>query len=553
MMKMTGADLIASILKREGVEIIPAFPYNELIEAGAKAGIRPIIVRQERHALHIADGYARTTAGRKICCTAVQHGPGSENSIGAIAQCYADNVPVLHVPAGYPRESQDVAPNFSAARNMQFLNKWCEAVSLSERIPQMMQHAFALLRNGRPGPVTVEVPFDIMAEEVDPHLETAYRVQRRSTTIANSKDIEDVADALLRSRAPVVMAGQGILYAEATDELRELADLMQIPVMSTLNGKGCFPENHPLALGCAGYSRPDQVIHFLNKADLIIGLGTSFTRSDYITPLPVKGKKFAQLTNWEGDIAKDYPIDLGIIGDAKLSLAALIGVLRERLPNGRKGEAGIAAEVAATKAAFMAKWMPHLTSDEEPISPYRVVWDLMHTVDRNKTVVTHDAGTPRDQTTAFFETIVPHGYIGWGKTTQLGMGLGLMHGARLARPTWNCINLMGDAAFGMTGMDFETGVRNRIGVTTIVLKNSLMGGYTKHHPEAAKKYSIEKLGGDYAAMALAMGGHAEKVDKPGDIKPALKRALAQNAEGRPALIEIVTREEVRIPNLLPQM
>lgn len=553
-MKMNGSELIASILSKEGVAIMPAFPYSDLIEAGAKYGIRPIIVRQERHALHIADGYARTMAGRKICCTAVQHGPGSENAIGAIAQCYADNVPVLHIPGGYAREDQGVAPNFSAARNMQFLNKWCEMVPVSGRIPQMLQHAFALLRNGKPGPVTLEVPIDIMAEEVDPGLAAAYKVQRRSTPIADATDIVELANAILRARSPVIVAGQGILYAEACGELLELAELTQIPVMSTLNGKSCFPENHPLALGCAGYSRPDQVIHFLDKADLIIGLGTSFTRSDYITPFPTKGRIFAQLTNWEGDISKDYPVDLGIIGDAKLSLAAVIDVIKGRIgPGGRKAEDAIAVEVAAVKSAFMAKWLPHLTSDEEPISPYRVVWDLMHTVDRRKTVVTHDAGTPRDQVTAFYETIVPHGYMGWGKTTQLGMGLGLMHGARLARPDWNCINIMGDAAFGMTGMDFETGVRNKIGVTTIVLKNSVMGGYTRHHPEAAKKYSIEKLGGNYAAMATAMGGYGESVDKPADIKPALRRALAQNAKGAPALIEIVTREEVRIANLLPKM
>ncbi len=552
-MKMNGSELIASILSKEGVSIMPAFPYSDLIEAGTKFGIRPIIVRQERHALHIADGYARMMAGRKICCTVVQHGPGSENAVGAIAQCYADNVPVLHIPGGYARENQGVAPNFSAARNMQFLNKWCEAVPLSGRIPQMLQHAFALLRNGRPGPVTLEVPIDIMTEEVDPGLAAAYKVQRRSTPIADPKDIADFANAILRARAPVIVAGQGILYAEACGELLELAELTQIPVMSTLNGKSCFPENHPLALGCAGHSRPDQVIHFLDKADLIIGLGTSFTRSDYITPFPIKGRTFAQLTNWEGDISKDYPVDFGIIGDAKLSLAAVIDVLKGRIgAGGRKAEDGVAAEVAAVKSAFMAKWMPHLTSDEEPISPYRVVWDLMHTVDRSKTVVTHDAGTPRDQVTAFYETIVPHGYMGWGKTTQLGMGLGLVHGAKLARPDWNCINIMGDAAFGMTGMDFETGVRNQIGATTIVLKNSVMGGYTGHHPEAAKKYSIEKLGGDYAAMAVAMGGHSESVHKPADIKPALRRALAQNAKGVPALVEVVTREEVRIPNRLPK-
>ena len=280
-------------------------------------------------------------------------------------------------------------------------------------------------------------------------------------------------------------------------------------------------------------------------------MGTSFTRSDYITPFPVKGRKFAQLTNCDADISKDYPIDFGIVGDAKFTLLGMIAQVKA-VTEKRRSYEDVTAEIAEVKSAFMAKWMPRLTSDEEPISPYRVVWDLMHTVDRRKTIVTHDAGNPRDQVTAFYEAIIPHGYIGWGKTTQLGMGLGLMHGAKLASPDMNCINIMGDAAFGMTGMDFETGVRNKLGVTTIVLKNSVMGGYSKHHPEAAKRYSIEKLGGDYAAMARAMGGHAETVVKPADIRPAIARALAQNANGTPALIEIRTREETGIPKSVAQ-
>ena len=247
-MTMNCADLIASILRKEGIEIMPAFPYSDLIEAAARQGIRPIIVRQERHALHIADGYARTMGGRKICCTAVQHGPGSENSMGGIAQCYADNVPVLHIPAGYALESQGVAPNFSAARNMQFLNKWCEMVLQANRVPQMLQHAFALLRNGRPGPVTLEVPNDILAQDVDPTMTEAYRVQRRSAPVADPQDIKTLVELVLAAKAPVIVAGQGIFYGDASEELREFAELTAIPVMSTLNGKSCFRKTIPWRL-----------------------------------------------------------------------------------------------------------------------------------------------------------------------------------------------------------------------------------------------------------------------------------------------------------------
>jgi len=257
------------------------------------------------------------------------------------------------------------------------------------------------------------------------------------------------------------------------------------------------------------------------------------------------------LTNWEGDISKSYPIDLGVIGDAKPSIAALVAAVRQKTGGKGMRRPEVAKRAAAEKNAFLDKWMPMLTSDEEPINPYRVVWDLMRTVDRSKTVLTHDAGSPRDQITPFYEAIVPHGYMGWGKTTQLGMGLGLIQGAKLAKPDWNCVNIMGDAAIGMAGMDFETAVRCELGTLTIVLKNSIMSGYAEYHPNAARKYQIEKLGGDYTAIAKAFGGYGERVERVTEIVPAIERALEQNAKGIPALLEIITKDERRMAKDLP--
>ncbi|MEM7170552.1 MAG: thiamine pyrophosphate-requiring protein [Pseudomonadota bacterium] len=550
---MNGADLIAQILKKEGVEILPVFPHSDLIDSCAKLGIRPIVVRQERQALHIAHGYARMLSGEKICATGAQYGPGSENAMGAVAQCFADNVPVLHMPGGYLLSEQGTPPNFNAARNMQHINKWCEMVYQVERLPHMLQNAFALLRNGRPGPVTLEVPHDLFTAEVDPGLLDLYRPQRRSRPLAGPAEVGELLDMMLGAKAPVIIAGQGMLYGDACAELIDLVELTQIPVATTLNGKSAFPENHPLSLGTAACSRPDHLLALLNKADVIVGLGTSFTRSDYITPFPTKGRRFAQLTNWEGDLSKDYPIDLGVIGDAKTSLGEILKQAQARLgAAGRDPAEGPAAEIAAAKERFLAQWRPLLESDETPINPYRVVWDVTETLRGKKAVATHDAGSPRDQITPFFESTIRHGYIGWGKTTQLGLGLGLMQGAKLARPDWACVNVMGDAAIGMVGMDLETGVRNRIGTTSVVLKNSVMGGYTSYHPAGAELYNIHELGGDYADMARALGCHGERVTEPAEIKPALSRALAANEEGQPALVEVITSEEGRMAKNLPE-
>ena len=167
-------------------------------------------------------------------------------------------------------------------------------------------------------------------------------------------------------------------------------------------------------------------------------------------------------------------------------------------------------------------------------------------IDRSRTVLTHDAGHPRDQIVPFYECLVPRGYLGWGKSTQLGTGLGLTMGARLARPDRLAVNIMGDAAFGMVGMDFETAVRCGAPVLTIVMNNGLMGGYGEYMPDAVERHAAHRLGGEYAAIGTALGGHAERVERPADLGPALERCIAATGSGRAALLEVMTHEEPRL-------
>ena len=170
----------------------------------------------------------------------------------------------------------------------------------------------------------------------------------------------------------------------------------------------------------------------------------------------------------------------------------------------------------------------------------------MRALDRKKTIVTHDAGYPRDQILPFYESIVPGGYIGWGKSTTLGSSLGFSMGAKLARPDKTCVSFMGDAAFGMVGMDFETAVREKIPVLTILVNNSKLGGYEKRLPVASEKYNLNILSGNYSVIAEGCGGYAERVEQPKDIIPAIKRAKEANDSGKPALLEIITKDETSI-------
>ncbi len=190
--------------------------------------------------------------------------------------------------------------------------------------------------------------------------------------------------------------------------------------------------------------------------------------------------------------------------------------------------------------------MPKLTSDQNPLSPYRVLWDLQNTVDKDNTVITHDAGSPRDQLTPFWRSTKPLSYIGWGKTTQLGYGLGLAMGAKLARPQALCINVWGDAAIGFTGMDFETAVRERIPILSILLNNFSMAIELKIMAVSTEKYRATDISGNYADMAKAFGGYGERVTEVAEIIPAILRGIVQTEAGIPALLEFITDKEVEI-------
>ena len=535
---MKSVDAVAKILKLEGVEYLFCFPANTLIDAAAKIDIRPIMTRTERTLINMADGFSRVTNGKRLGVATIQAGPGSENAFAGVAQAFSDSVPILVLPGCVSRQNMDIPTNFESVKNYAGVTKWVAQINLADRVPDMMRRAFSLLRMGHPAPVILEMPTDVATEDIQDNFE--YHIPQPSRPSGDPQSIKKAIKMLMSSKNPILHVGQGVLYAEATDELVEFAELTQVPVMTTLAGKSAFPENHPLSLGTSGYTGTGMVRHFLPKADLVFGLGCSFSKSVMSTRIP-SGKIMIQNSIDEYDINKDYAIDQAIVGDAKLVLKQLIDQAKTQLDMEPRNNPS--SKVQQVKEQWLSEWMPKLTSDEVPINPYRLIWDLMQTVDKEQTIITHDSGNPRDQMVPFYETVTPRSYIGWGKSTQLGYGLGLIMGAKLAAPEKLAINVMGDAAFGMVGMDFETAVRERIPILTIILNNSALGGYEHHLPTATEKYGTKFLSGDYTKVAEGLGGYSEKVEAPDDIIPSIKRAQKETEAGRPALLEVITREE----------
>ena len=538
---MKVGEAIAEILKREGVDIILGYPVNHVLESAACAGIRPIIVRQERVGLHMADAISRLTSGRKIGVFAMQHGPGSENSFGGVAQAYSESVPILVLPMGYARRLAHVDPNFNSVASMRSVTKSAEPITSPAEISNAFRRAFSNLRNGRGGPVLIEIPLDLFAEDVpepfiyEPVISTRYG--------PDLVDVRRAAAALVEAKSLVIYAGQGIHYARAWEPLKDLAELLGAPVATSLQGKSAFPEDHPLALGAGGNAFPPMVPHFLEKADLIFGIGCSFTETAFGITMP-RGKRFIHATLDPKHLNKDIRADIGLLGDARLTLDALLIEIKRLIRNPKPSS--VAAEIAAIRKVWLNEWTPKLTSDAIPLSPYRVVWDLQHTVDIANTVITHDAGSPRDQLAPFWVTKKPLTYIGWGKTTQLGYGLGLAMGAKLACPEKLCVNVWGDAAIGFTGMDFETAVRERIPILSILLNNFSMAMEIPIMPISTERFRATDISGDYAAMARAFGGYGERITQPDEIVPAIRRGVEQTRKGVPALLEFITSKEIAV-------
>jgi thiamine pyrophosphate-dependent acetolactate synthase large subunit-like protein len=539
---MNGYEAIAKILKQEGVEWMACFPANPLIEAIAKEGIKPFVFRQERGGIMAADGFSRMMATEgKFGVFACQGGPGIENAFGGIAQASSEGVPIIFLPDGPGVGVTPTSPNFSGPDNFRFITKWAQSVTHAERIPGQMRQALSIMKNGRPGPVMLEMQRDVMSNEVS-SLDD-FRSPQRYVAAPDKSDLRAAVKKLLAAKKPVIWAGQGVLYAGAAAKLTELAELTQIPVITTMPGKSAIDERHPLSLGAANKSAPKGVWEWLKSSDVLLAIGASLTKTNFGINIP-SGKTLIHSTANYDDIDKEYTTDIGLIGDANKTICMLIDEIKTEIgEEGRKSDSSTQEAVAEVKKEWMTDWAALLNSDMDPINPYRLVNEINKVVDHETTIVTHDAGHPRDQLMPFYTATVPHSYIGWGKSTHLGYGIPLMIGAKIAHPEKMCINFMGDAAFGMSGLDLETA--NRIGapITTVLLNNGTMGGYNRALPTAMGEYNAGNMGGNYAGIAEDLGGVGIKITDPSEIGGALTKARQiNNDEGKSVLLDVKTQQ-----------
>jgi len=533
------ANGIARVLKMEGVPWVSTYPVCNVNNALGQENVKLYMMRDERYAVAVADAFSRFTNGKQIGVCTVMGGvnaAGLQMAYGALAQAYEDCSPVLCISDGVPTGAGGNS-HYDIIQGFRSITKWIGQIDQPQRVPEIMQRAFTQLRTGRRGPVLVTIPRGLGDYDENAH---PYTPAKGWKWAPDPADIKAAVKVLLGAKNPLLYIGEGVFYADATDELLHFAEAAQLPVMTTLKGKSAFPETHPLSVGVRG----ELAGHFLRKCDTLFAVGSSLSPGRFSHAIPDAGKKtIVQCVIDERDINKSYTTDVALIGDAKLALKALTEELEASTGGGIKTNQALLDEIKTIKAGFIDKYLPALTSEEIPINPYRVYGDLMKTIDPGNSFVTHDSGNTRDQISTVYEAEIPHGFSGWGNVSSLGFGLGAAMGAKLAYPERQCINITGDAGVSYMMGNFESLVRYDIGVTTIHINNGGFAGYGPgfwgegHDPYTCKVLDHNVV--DMSETVKQMGYYAEDIRKPSEIIPAIRRALEENGKGRPAYLEFI--------------
>jgi acetolactate synthase-1/2/3 large subunit len=538
-MTIDAATGIARILKQEGVEWVSTFPVCRVNNALGREGIPMLMMRDDRYAVAVADAFSRITAGRQIGVCTFQGGvnaAGMQYAYAGMAQAFEDGSPVLCITDGIPAGSSGNS-QFDVFNSMSTVSKWFGYIDKPERVPEFMRRAFTLLRSGRPGPIILAVPdptgtYDETADPYSPVKGWKHGPVR--------EDVGMAIDLLTRAQKPLIYAGEGVIYAGASEELVALAEMANAPVVTTLKAKGAFPENHPLFVGVRG----GQVTNYLNDSDLIFAVGTSLSPGRFSHRIPnAVGKTIVHCDVDDLHINKFYPTAQAVIGDARESLQALTEELSMRPAQSVRSREDVALEVKNERDVGMAQYLEAMASDDKPINPYRVYAGLMEVLDPYNSFITHESGNTRDQLSTMYETLVPRAFLGWGNVSTLGFGWAASVAARMADQARPAVTVTGEAGLGYMLGNLEVALRQNLGVTVVHISNGGFAGYGPgfwgpgHDP-----FTHSVLGPDDVDMSRVIGElgfHTERVSEPSEVAPALRRALEVNQSNRPAYIEFL--------------
>jgi len=547
MAAVMGADVLVKCLLQENVRFIFGIPGGQLCPVldairrfGSDAGLQFIMTRHEQAAAHMADAYARVTGEPGVCMGTV--GPGAADLVPGVYAAWADSIPMVVLTAqnqtwkSYPErgsmQSLDQIGLFKP------ITKWSARVTHWKRIPELVQRAFRATCSGRPRPVHLDLHVDVLMAADD---ESAlvymapdrYRADRGP--MAQPDLIERAARMLVEAERPLIHPGGGVLRSGAWEEVRELAEYLSAPVTTSQGACGVLPEDHPLCLIAGGYG----ALGAQAEADVVLLIGGRLGDVDFWGQPPYWGEpdqqKLIQIDIEPENIGLNRPVDLALIGDAKVTLAALVAAVKHL--TSPVPERPHLAEARKTQAIWLDQFREQAASDQTPIHPLRLIRDVRAFFPREAICVL-DGGNTNVWAHYLNRIYAPRSLLWAADSGQLGTGLPYAIGAKLARPDLPVYAICGDGAFGLNIQELETAARLNLPFV-IVVANDSQWGMIKGAQMAA--YDARYIGVDfcdvrYDQVARAMGCYGERVDDPKDITPALQRAAAS---GQPAVVDVV--------------
>jgi acetolactate synthase-1/2/3 large subunit len=530
-----------------GSAVLPLF--DELFNV--RPDITTILTKHEQTAGFMADGYARITG--VPCVTAATVGPGAVNLAAGLHCAYQDSFPILALTAniatkqfgkGGVQEATGWGRSLAHTEVFRPVTKWSVLVERADKLPEVAMRAFKIMLSGRRGPVHIDIPFDAQKGEVQFEAAPPAHYRSMSGVAGDPALVTRAAELLLQAQSPAILAGGGVLAADASPELIELAEMLVIPVATSAMGKSCFPEDHPLSLGVAGIYAQDVANDMLrkDKVDVLLAIGTIFHEVTTRGWSPeFGGRKIIQIDVDPEEIGKNYPIEIGIQGDAKLVLRQLLDAIKVRL-NKRASykDAPRVRAIEQAKKDFGFYSNPAMFSDAVPIKPQRAIRELREFLERDA-IVLADCGNNLAWTLGCFSNYIPRTFIADGGHTAMGFSAAAAMGVKLGAPNKQVVDVIGDGSFMMSNKEVGTARRYEIPVIWFVLDDGQLG-MIKH----TQKYLYDEhfiatdsapSNPDYVKFADAFGVYGERVEQPAEIKGALKRALDSKL---PAILDIIT-------------
>jgi acetolactate synthase-1/2/3 large subunit len=559
-MKLTGGEIVAESLIAAGVPHIAGIPGHGCLGLAdafiaRRDKIRVLNVRQENAAVHLADGYYRTCGRPLAAFTSI--GPGACNAVIGAATAYVDSTAVLILTGGTHVHmfGKGVLQEIERRRSSDFLKILEPVVKRSweamdaRQLPFIMQRAFATMLTGRRGPVHVELPMCVQCEAADvevPDLSARVFAQR---PVPDSDEVERAADLLLAAKRPVILAGGGALFADAAPELRALAEHLGAGVITTLAGKGVFPETHPLSGWLTGSKGTTIGLQLSRTADVLLAVGCRFadeTTCSYRrgSAFSIPPTKLIQLDLQPEEVGKNYPVEVGLIGDAKAGLAALLSAVRDRRAEPAADNA-YTQEIKQLGEAWWSEYAAIRASDAVPITMSRLLAEARAAIPMHA-IVASSSGNTQAQILQEFPFDEPRTCLTTGGFSTMGWSLPAAMGAKLAAPDRPVFGIVGDGDLLMSIQELATAVQHGITVTMIVANNQ---GFISIKDLQRAAYGDDRgIGVDFARpdatlvtpnladAARAFGCYGERVERPDQIGGAIRRAADS---GRPAVVEVM--------------